>query len=187
MLNYETLKGKILVSIPSQKENFVILIYRHDQNGTYGLNLNHILPQDFLYKLMDRLKITYYDTNLNIKINYGGSENLQNGLILHSTDYILPASLQLTENLAITNSISMLKKIALHEGPKNNTVILGHTFWPPNDLESEIRHNKWLITDANPDLVFHPNEDQIWNLAMSLIGLEPSSLPHQFYFYTGTT
>jgi len=172
---------KILISTPqqSQKQNFVILIYKHDDSGSLGLGLNCILPQEFLLNLVDSLDIKYFDPNINTHVHYGGTNDLNQGVILHSSDYKISSSIPISHDLCLTNSLVLLKKIAMNEGPKKSMVILGHTKFGPGQIEDELYENKWLIMEPTSDIIF---TDQIWNNALNLKGLTPTS---QIHNYTG--
>lgn len=172
---------KILVSTPNQSknQNFVILIYKHNEHESLGLSLNCILPKDFLLNLVDSLNIKYFDPNILTRIHYGGTNSLNQGMILHSSDYQNPSSLQITKDLFLTNSLSLLQKIVTNEGPQKSNVILGHTKFEPGQIEDELYENKWLIMEPTPEIVFTKT---IWNDALNVKGLTPSS---QIHSYTG--
>ncbi|USO02379.1 MAG: YqgE/AlgH family protein [Alphaproteobacteria bacterium] len=173
------INNKILISTPrySQKQNFVILIHKHDSFGSLGLSLNCTLPHDFLLNLVDSLDIPYFDPNLNTQAHYGGTHDLNQGTILHSSDYKTPSSIQISQDLHLTNSLSLLRKIAKNEGPKKSMIILGHTKFDAGQIEDELYENKWLVMEPSAELVF---TDKIWDSALSLKGLKPESQIHNF-------
>jgi len=176
-----SIEKKILVSTPnqSQNQNFVILVYQHDTHGSLGLSLNCILPKEFLFNLINTLNIKYSDPNILTRIHYGGMHALNQGMILHSSDYKTSSSLPITKDLCLTNSLSLLKKIIVNEGPKKATVILGHTKFAPGQIEDELYENKWLVLEPTPDVIF---TESIWNNALYCKGLTPHS---QIHSYTG--
>lgn len=174
-------KGKILISIPSgplnktpppsSDKNLAILIYQHDEFGAFGFNLNCILPHEFLTHLTDYLNIHHYDSKIMPRVYYGGMHELHQGIILHTKDYKSESTTSITEDLALTNSTSLLRKISTNSGPEKSLIILGHTRFLPGQLDAELLDHRWLIVDPKPNLVFTPHA---WSDAIIHRGLNPA-------------
>ena len=47
---------------------------------------------------------------------------------------------------------------------------LGYAGWGPGQLEAEIDAGAWLVLPADPDIVFHPEPTEGWNVALSRKG-----------------
>ena len=174
------LKGKIIVSLPTtnQEKRYAILILEHDHFGTIGFNLNCPLPHSFSSDLMDSLDISFEDHNMAIlpRLYYGGTHELNQGMILHTKEYFSSSTVSINPQLALTNSLSLLQKIVDNHGPKQSIIILGHTRFMPGQIEDEIFDHRWLIVDPTPELIFG---NQIWNDALITKGISP----HQFQIH----
>lgn len=169
------IKGKILVSVPlhhqPNKQNFVILIYKHDDFGALGVNLNYVLPQEFLLHLMDTLEVPYYDPNPTARIHYGGMHDLNQGLILHTNDYQSSSSIKINDEISLTNSVNLLKRVAANEGPKKSLIVLGHTRFLAGQIENELYEHRWLIMEPLMDVIF---TDHVWQGALVIKGINPT-------------
>ena len=43
-------------------------------------------------------------------------------------------------------------------------------------LEREIQDNAWLVVDPDPQIIFHPEVDEKWTLAVQKLGFDPAML-----------
>ena len=72
--------------------------------------------------------------------------------------------------------IDILEDIASGQGPKHSLVALGYAGWGPGQLEAEISQNAWLTVEADPDLVFAPEDDSKWEAALNKLGVSSVTL-----------
>ena len=75
------------------------------------------------------------------------------GFILHSADYEVDGTQQVSSGIALTFSSEVLVDIALGQGPRRSLIIFGYSGWGPAQLEGELARGDWTVTDADPDLV----------------------------------
>lgn len=146
------LQNKVLVSLQPGGEQEMLLIFKHTESGTWGFNLNCVLPDDFCKELLESFMIDVSETKL--RIHYGGMYDMSQGLLLHTTDDYMHNSHFLTEELALTSSLDLLRKVAKNEGPENVLMLVGHTRFPPKQIEEEVFAHKWLIVPLTPKAVF---------------------------------
>ena len=95
------------------------------------------------------------------------------GFVLHTTDWTGEGSLKVTDNLALTASLDVLKAIAGGGGPRQGLLALGYAGWGPGQLEAEIAQNAWLSSPTEEALVFSDDHDTKWRQAMAILKIDP--------------
>ena len=179
------LSGKFLIASPHCFLNDVFsrsLIYvaSHSQQGTVGLIINHLINRVSCCSLLKMLKDNTEVHDLVIPVHLGGPVEPERGFILHSIDYDKNLLLKLHNDLAVSSNVSILKDIANGNGPERSLFIMGYTGWEANQLEREIENNLWIISEANPDLIFSTNCDIKWKLALKRLGIQGSLFCSQY-------
>ncbi len=76
----------------------------------------------------------------------------------------------------ISSSLAVLHDIAAGTGPKQRIIALGYAGWAPQQLESEIANNLWLIADTTPELVLGNDDKSKWQRALLSLGIDPNDL-----------
>ncbi len=179
-----SLAGKILLAMPTLGDprfhKAVILVCAHDENGAMGLVVNHRLPGVDFKELLEQLKITTdIEVNLNeviLPIFSGGPVEGSRGFLLHTSDFKQKDTVNIDQNFSVTGTIEALQKIARGEGPDDILFILGYAGWTAGQLEQEIKDNAWLVSDPDPSIIFHHNDDEKWELATRKMGIDPAML-----------
>ena len=53
-------------------------------------------------------------------------------------------------------------------------IIAGYAGWGPGQLDNELAHSSWLLSDIDLDLVFDTPAEQMWETAIRRLGADPS-------------
>lgn len=188
MTSSSFLDGQMLIAMPGMKdprfERSLIFMCAHSESGAMGLIVNKVAPMlsfgDLLVRL-DLLEETsaseLSDDVLSIQVHFGGPVETGRGFVLHSADYFSAgSSLPISETVALTATIDILKAIAQGRGPERLMLALGYSGWAPGQLENEIQHNGWLHCPADGDLVFDSFQQDKYDLALRKIGVDPAML-----------
>ncbi|MCW5700379.1 MAG: YqgE/AlgH family protein, partial [Rhodospirillales bacterium] len=109
----------------------------------------------------------------NLDIHFGGPVETRRGFVLHSSDYVREGTLMVTDGVALTATLDILKSIAEGSGPRQCFLALGYAGWAPGQLDSEIKANGWLTVEADDELLFAPDLDVKWGRAMAKLGINP--------------
>ena len=109
-------------------------------------------------------------------IHFGGPVETGRGFVLHTTDYLVPDSMQLSESLALTATVDILRDISEGAGPDRRLLALGYDGWGPGQLDDELQDNAWLSVDSDPEILFDKVLDDKWDRALAKIGISPSLL-----------
>ncbi|MGL5136804.1 MAG: YqgE/AlgH family protein, partial [Beijerinckiaceae bacterium] len=83
---------------------------------------------------------------------------------------------RLTDDVALTATLDILKAIARQEGPRASVLALGYSGWSAGQLESELATNGWLHCEADHELIFGTNTETKYERALGKIGIDPAML-----------
>ena len=169
-----SLTGKVLVAsegMPDPRfQETVILLVDHDANGAFGLVVNKPSAIGPIAALLDELGIEAdeygFDVQGSVTLHYGGPVEPDRGFILHSADYEVDGTQQVSSDIALTVSSEVLIDIALGQGPRRSLIIFGYSGWGPSQLEGELARGDWTVTDADPDLVLGTDHESKWRRSL---------------------
>jgi putative transcriptional regulator len=138
--------------------------------------INRRMPSVTFPQLLGQLGIKVGKPSRDVVVHFGGPVEEGRGFVLHSADYVQDSTLIISETIALTATVDVLKAIAAGEGPSHSLLAIGCAGWGPGQLESEIQMNGWLHTEPDDELIFHTELSQKWPRAMSKIGVDVSML-----------
>ncbi len=180
------LEGKFLIAMPDMAderfERAVVLVCAHSEEGAMGIVINR--GQDMVFSdLLAQIGLIDEDEPIHLApdardmiVRDGGPVDRSRGFVLHSDDYGLSSSLDVSGGLRLTATIDILRAISVGTGPQKAIMALGYAGWGAGQLEAEIAQNGWLVTDAPPDLIFDSPLEEIWPGALGLLGISPLNL-----------
>ena len=172
--------GQMLVAVPqiadSNFERAVIYICGHDENGAMGLILNKYIQELTLKSLLEQLGLSSEKLGFDEPVHFGGPMDNGRGFVLHTDDYVHPATVHLSNHFAMTATLDVLQSIANGEGPKQALVAMGYAGWSAGQLDEELGENVWLRIDPDFDLIFNSPADRKWELGMEKIGIDIATL-----------
>ena len=171
------LTGQLLIAMPTMADprfaQAVIYVCAHTAQGAMGLILNRPLAEPSFDDLLRQLKIVPTPPARRIWLCAGGPVDHGRGFVLHTTDWTGEGSLKVTDDLALTASLDVLKAIAGGGGPRQGLLALGYAGWGPGQLEAEITQNAWLSSPTEEALVFSDDHDAKWRQAMAILKIDP--------------
>lgn len=178
------LAGKLLLAMPSMRdprfEHAVIYLCSHDENGAMGLVINNALPGMQFKHLLNELDIASdieVDPNvLKTPLMNGGPVDTGRGFLLHSRDFQVKESISMDDEIYISGTIDSLKAMAKGSGPEERLIMFGYAGWSAGQLDEEIQNNSWLVSDADPALIFGAADEDKWQKAVSGLGFDPAML-----------
>nr|WP_244629587.1 YqgE/AlgH family protein [Martelella limonii] len=177
--------GQFLIAMPqlaeSAFERSVIYICAHSDEGAMGFIINraqHVTFPEVLQQLalLDQGAELSVPALADFLVLSGGPVEPGRGFVLHSYDYSGDGSIPVSDELAMTGTLDVLKSVAAGKGPERAALLLGYAGWGPGQLESEIANNDWLTCPAIEDMVFDSDLDSKYERALFSMGVRPSSL-----------
>lgn len=185
------LDGHILIAMPNMAdERFarsLVYLCAHSSEGAMGIILNQLAPSPTFEDLLEQLDIVPRmrgseasgELAKQIRVHNGGPVESGRGFVLHSSDYFLEnATLPISDAVALTTTLEILKAIADGRGPEKALLALGYAGWAPGQLEQEIQDNGWLICAADNSLLFDPHLETKYDRAMRKLGIDLAKLSH---------
>ncbi len=161
--------GSILISEPylgdPNFERTVVLICRHDEEGTFGLIMNRRSN----LKLSDVLD--YVDKGLEMELNIGGPLQHNTLHYIHNRPDF-PEAIKISDNLYWGGDYEYIKhKLELGEiDPEEIRFFLGYSGWTPGQLEEEIDKNVWIVNHNAAKKLFTLNADTLWRQILKEMG-----------------
>ncbi|GAC1554662.1 MAG: YqgE/AlgH family protein [Polyangiales bacterium] len=93
-----------------------------------------------------------------------------------SGDDLLPGSLPVGEEIAVTSSLDALRMLIDGGGPSEVRLLIGYAGWGPGQLDREVSKGVWLPAAADADLVFDASTATLWQRAYAgAIGTIPAA------------
>ena len=174
------LTGQLLIAMPQMDDtrfqNTVVLICQHDNSSAMGVILNQERDGLHLDELTEQVGIGTPRFNSDEPIYHGGPVEQSRGVVIHSSDHILPDSIIISADIALTTNIKILSEISNGIGPNQYIVALGHASWCEGQLEQELRENVWLTMPYDADLIFDNNSQDIWGACFNRLGISRGHL-----------
>jgi putative transcriptional regulator len=158
--------GTLLVASPQLSDvNFartVILVLRHDENGTLGVMLNrptNLVPATVFPELAEGIG-TYAG-----HLFRGGP--IATTRLLYIVRGLAAATVTGPEVLdkvfLSVDDASLPDMVRLADGTDELRLYAGHAAWVPGQLQAEINAGGWRIVRATPELVFHADPGSLWS------------------------
>lgn len=175
----ENLQGKLLIATPDMNDDYfdrsVIYVCDHNEQGAMGLMINS--PTDLsvmeLLAKMDFLMANERNYTQDQLVLNGGPVSQDRGFILHTPiETPLLHSYPTANEIMLTTSGDILETFGRADSPRHFAVCLGCCTWKPEQLESEIARNYWLISPSSPEILFHTGYLDRWTQAYQLLGIE---------------
>jgi putative transcriptional regulator len=161
-------EGKILIATPNVTGKLfnkcIIFIHTADDTGATGVMLN--VPMDYDMAKIWSNEIDWQYPN---SIYHGGPIDRQLGYVIHSADYARDTSVHLNDTLSYTGGRAIVDDINRGAGPHQFQLLTGHCLWAPNQLQTEIEHDMWVVTDFDIDYFFQDLDREVgWEFAINL-------------------
>jgi len=161
----ESIAGSLLLAHPALRDpNFrrsVVLMSVHNAEGAMGVVLNRPLGK----RLGEIDGAFALGALAGVPIYSGGP--VQTGQLL------LVAWQNQVDGFRLHFGIEPEKagQLAGEEGTELRA-FLGYSGWSGGQLEKELKHDTWLVTDVPADLMSYKQDDQLWRLVLSAMGEE---------------
>ncbi len=170
-----SLEGHLLIAAPALQDPFfqraVIYMCSHDVNGAMGVIVNYPVQNVKLDDILDQLDIDA-GKDSPLPIHFGGPVDANRGFVVHSSDYSAEGNIIDKNGISVSANIAVLQALAQGKGPSRGMLVLGYAGWSPGQLEAEIEQGSWIITDADPQLVFATGDEKKWSNAVASLGID---------------
>lgn len=180
----DTLAGKLLVAMPGMGDprfdRSVIIMCSHDTQHALGLVINKPKQDLTLSDVLDHLGINPEAEVSDTAVLDGGPVRPDRGYVLHSEDFTAGDATQaVAPGVSLTATRDVLEAVAAKHAPQRFVLALGCSGWGAGQLEDELRHNAWLVTDYDDAIVFDAGHTDKWERAIAKLGFDPSQISNE--------
>ena len=98
------------------------------------------------------------------------------GLSYMRPDWSGEETIPITQGLALSGTLDVLRAIARGEGPSRYQVALGYAGWSAGQLEDELAAPGWLVAACDPETLLEAAPEKRWSTALTLCGIDPAML-----------
>jgi len=174
------LKGQFLLAMPGLNDpNFeksVTCMSEHTPQGALGIVVNRVHSAISVKDICQELKIECREDLAGVPVHIGGPVHINEIFVLHGAPFGWEGCLPVTDEIALSNTLDILKAIGCGDGPSAYLISLGCAGWGPSQLEGEIMQNAWLTTPASAETIFQVPVENRWETAVRSMGIDPSLL-----------
>lgn len=159
----------------------VVLMIEHNDEGSFGLVINH--PSDMeAAELLEAMEMDWGGDD-RAMVWSGGPVMPSSGWVLHGPAGVaeidigedVGSTIQLLPGVALSTSPEKLRAIAA-DPPGRIRLLLGYSGWGPGQLADEMARGSWLHVDATPELIFDTAADEMWEVALRTLGIDPEAI-----------
>ena len=143
----------------------------HDSTGAVGLQINKPFSGLSFDTVMQNVGL-HLDSDQ--PLYNGGPESINRIHVIHSMDWSSPTTIKLTDQLGVSNDLSVLIALSENQGPEYFRVVAGYTKWLPGHLEGEISgegpwniSHTWTYIPSDPGIVFGMDDIDQWHQIIS--------------------
>jgi len=157
-------------------ERAVIYLATQNEDGSMGFIINQPMNKVMFTDIArsmgieDMMDARASEGAMPIIYRGGPVENTR-GFVLHTPDYKLESTLNLSDDIALSAQADIVGDMARGHGPRHANFCLGYAGWDQGQLEREMHSNSWLVVPANRELLFTLPPEQRYDAATSMLGL----------------
>jgi putative transcriptional regulator len=177
----DTLQGKLLVAMPGIGDprfvRTVIMLCAHDAEHAMGVVINRPRDEITLSEVLEHLGLAPDDVIADRLVLDGGPVRQDRGFVLHSEDFEAGEATQdVGPGIRLTATRDVLEAVAKEHAPERFVLALGCAGWGAGQLEDELKHNAWLVVDADNAIIFGDAHEDKWTAAIKSLDFDPAQL-----------
>ncbi|PJJ75082.1 putative transcriptional regulator [Thermoflavifilum aggregans] len=164
--------GTFLIADPFLKDpNFartVVLLCEHQAEGSFGFVINRPFQQTLNELLPDA------EDMQSIPLYFGGPVQPDTVHFIHQYPDLIENSYEVGEgiywggNFEQTLELIQMRLIDI----RKIKFFIGYSGWGGGQLEAELEEHSWIVSPAYPELVFHGQQEMIWQQSLRELGDE---------------
>ena len=177
-LEKDSLAPSLLLAMPQMRDpNFersVVLLCEHSGDGTMGLVINRPTTTSVV-SIVQMEPADLEGANSDLPVWIGGPVDTSRAWILSSDDPGTPERIQLNQQLFLAASADALRLCLRSPADVHGRYrfLLGYAGWAPGQLEGELAASAWLNAPLDLNLIFDTPAEQMWDLAIKSLGIDP--------------
>lgn len=165
-------RGYLLAAHPKRPDPHlrkgVMLVLDHDSSGAIGLQINKPFSNNVSFNTV--MKTVGLPNPTDQPLYNGGPEATNRIHVIHSLDWYSSSTTKITDQIGVSNDISVLAAISEGQGPEYFRVVAGFARWLPGHLDGEIIgedpwniNHTWTFVPADIDILFGLDDIDQWH------------------------
>jgi putative transcriptional regulator len=165
-------RGYLLAAHPRRIDPYlrrsVMLVIDHDRDGAIGLQINKPFTSDVTFDTVMQNVGMHCDRDQ--PLYNGGIESNNRIHVIHSLDWYSPTTIKVTDQIGVSNDMSVLAALSENQGPEYFRVIAGYSQWAAGQLDGEIQGkapwnitHTWTPLKADPEILFGMDDIDQWH------------------------
>jgi len=151
----------------------VVLLCKHNGDGAFGLVVNRPLATTGRVIVNTEPPL---ETERELEVWVGGPVEPQTSWMLVGGQDELGDGGEICDGLYLSTSPERLSRLLEPNPPPRTRLILGYSGWGPGQLEAELQHSAWLLSDVSAELIFSTPPERMWETAIRRLGADPAAL-----------
>jgi putative transcriptional regulator len=162
-------KGRLLVAEPFMVDPYfkraVVLLTEYNKESCLGFILNQSLDLTVNDIIVDFPKFE-------APVFMGGPVSTDNLFYIHTQGKYIESSQQITDNLWWAGNFDQLKSMVQNNQifPHEVMFFLGYSGWDYTQLNNELKHESWIIADANDLTIKDLDNQHLWQTTLKKMG-----------------
>ena len=153
---------------PDGHHKAVILVVNHTPDTAVGLRINQPVSAPDLNTIVnENLGIDYHRYDPLYK---GGDSSANKIHVIHSMDWSSISTVQINDEIGITNDISVFAALSRDEGPEHFKACMGFWLWTEGHFNLQMNHkirpqefrHRWEPVEATVENTFKTPEEKMW-------------------------
>jgi putative transcriptional regulator len=151
----------------------VVLLCKHKDDGAFGLIVNRPLATTGRIIVSTDPPI---EAERELEVWVGGPVEPQTSWMLVGDYEEQGGRGHICDGLYLSTSPKRLSRLLEPNPPPRTRLIFGYSGWGPGQLEAELQHSAWLLSDVSADLIFSTPSEHMWETAIRRLGADPAAL-----------
>ncbi|MFO7614891.1 MAG: YqgE/AlgH family protein [Bacteroidales bacterium] len=167
--NIKPARGTILISEPFLWDYFfkrsVILLAEHNEDGTFGVIVNKPIKARFNEVVKD------FPT-FNAKVFLGGPVQSDSLFFIHTLGDQIVNSMEIMPGVYWGGDIEQVREL-IQIGilkPSQIRFFIGYSGWSPNQLDSELERNSWVVSHIGVEELLKTTPSALWARSLRRLG-----------------
>lgn len=150
--------------------NSLIYVCRHTPDGAWGFIVNQPLRHVSVGGLLQELALPSSQKMMNTPAMHGGFMRPEAGFVLHTGLPDFSSSFAIGENVCLTTSKDILKRLASDSLP-HFLMCMGFCSWAKGQLDKEVSQGDWLLCPCDLQILFGAKFEDRLSLACQKLGI----------------
>ena len=164
----------ILIAMPTLDGTFfeksVILLCNYDEDGAFGLVMNHPSKTKVKEVLSDEMQ---NNSAFDVPLLVGGPVQPESFWAVHSSDFSVKETTVLSKEIHLSSAQDILNSLAEGNKVKSYHFGSGYSGWGAGQLDREIQEESWWLGPLDESLLLNLDYELRWETAMNNLVLTP--------------